>query len=76
MSTTRNTNAVKHLSPELRRQVQDRLNDGWPFKEIEQTLGVSYYMLRKHFPGRAWSHPDIIQHATNTRTARKRNAKV
>jgi hypothetical protein len=69
-------NAVKHLSPELRRLVQDRLDDGWPFKEITATLGVSYYLLRKHFPGRAWSHPDTIQHATNTRTARKRNAQV
>lgn len=71
-----NQNAVKHLSPELRRQVQDRINDGWPFKEISATLGISLYMLGKHWPGRAWSHSDVIHHATATRTARTRNAQV
>lgn len=60
-------NAVKTLSPELKQQVERALDEGWPFKEIEQTLGVSYYMLRKHWPNRQWTHRQTIQHATTMR---------
>lgn len=63
----KNQNAVKYLDDALKADVEARLEDGQSFKEIEQTLGISYYLLRKHWPGRNWTHAQTIQHATTMR---------
>lgn len=62
-----NQNAVKRLSPDLKQKVSEMLDDGCPFKEISQTLGISYYLLKKHWPNRQWTHAQTIQHATTMR---------
>lgn len=59
--------AVKTIPPEVRAQVEERLADGWPFKEIESTLGVSYHLLRKHWPGRQWTRERTAKHAAAVR---------
>ncbi len=64
------SNALKDPSPEVRARVEEKLADGWPFKEIGATLGLSYYMLAKHWPGRAWTHRQVISHAITTKRSR------
>lgn len=66
-----NRNARKELSPELKAAVEARLEEGWPFREITKTLGVSYHMLRRHWPGRAWTHRQTIEHGIAARQANR-----
>ncbi len=69
-------NAVKIISPEVRQLVEERLTDGWPLTEIGKTLGLSYYMIRKHWPGRGWTHQQIIDHAIAGRQANRKAARA
>ncbi|WAB09139.1 helix-turn-helix DNA binding protein [Arthrobacter phage Eesa] len=42
-------------SPELLAEIEDRLNDGWPVREIERTYGTTWRTVTRHFPGRSWT---------------------
>jgi DNA invertase Pin-like site-specific DNA recombinase len=64
-----NGNARKELPPEVKQAVEEKLTEGWPFREITKTLGISYHMLRRHWPGRAWTHRQTIEHAITMRRA-------
>lgn len=39
--------------------IESRLDDGWPFREITRTYGVSWETLNARFPGRAWSKAQV-----------------
>ncbi|QOP64928.1 helix-turn-helix DNA-binding domain protein [Arthrobacter phage Brynnie] len=53
----------KRMTPETLAEIEARLDDGWPLKEIEKTLGVTYKTLVRHFPGRAWTPSQVGTYA-------------
>lgn len=44
------------LTPERKARIAERIEDGWPFAEIARTERVDPETLRRHWPGRAWTH--------------------
>ncbi|WNM65702.1 helix-turn-helix DNA binding domain protein [Arthrobacter phage Vulpecula] len=55
--------ATARPSPEALAEIAARLDDGWPLKEIERTLGITYKTLARHFPGRGWTPSQAGKHA-------------
>lgn len=47
------------MTPERRARIQEMVNDGWSWKEIERTEGAHWDTMARHFPGTQWTH----QHA-------------
>jgi IS30 family transposase len=54
-----NPRSARRMTPELRATIEGNLNDGWSFLEISRTHDVSEDTLRRHFPGRAWTHQQV-----------------
>lgn len=44
-------------------KVKEMLDDGAPHREIAKTLGVSKNTILKYFPGSAWTHEQVVEHA-------------
>ncbi|UIW13461.1 DNA binding protein [Arthrobacter phage Amyev] len=55
------------LSPERLARIESLLDDGWSFKEIRRTEGVSLDSLRLHFPGRQWTTAQATAHTSALR---------
>jgi transposase-like protein len=41
--------------------------DGWSFTEISRTYGINRDCLARHFPGKAWTRPQIAEYAVMVR---------
>ncbi|WGH21227.1 helix-turn-helix DNA binding domain protein [Arthrobacter phage ObiToo] len=55
------------LTQERLARIEAMLDDGWSFKEIRRSEGVSLDSLRKHFPGRQWSKAQATAHTAALR---------
>ncbi|MER2134168.1 MAG: helix-turn-helix domain-containing protein [Arthrobacter sp.] len=64
-------NTAPRMTPERRARIQQMLNDGWSWKEIERTEGANWDTMRRHFPGTQWTRQQIINQSTITRHARE-----
>ncbi|QOI67675.1 helix-turn-helix DNA-binding domain protein [Arthrobacter phage Orcanus] len=47
--------AAARPTPERLAEIEARLNDGWPVREIERTYGTTWRTVTRHFPGRSWT---------------------
>lgn len=62
---------ARRMTPERKATIQQMLNDGWSWKEIERTEGANWDTMRRHFPGTAWTRQQILEQSTITRHARE-----
>lgn len=53
----------EHITDEQLARAEQLLDDGASVAETARTVGVSPMGLHKHFPGRAWSHDEVIAYA-------------
>lgn len=51
---------------ELARAAQ-LLDDGASFAEVARSIGRSTHALRNHFPGRGWTHAQVVEFAVTVR---------
>lgn len=58
---------AKPIPAEVLLEIEECLNDGWPFQEITRTYGVGYHALNRLFPGRQWSTRDAAMHGVLVR---------
>lgn len=40
-----------NMTPEKLEMIRERLADGWSWRQIELTHGVTYATMKRHFPG-------------------------
>lgn len=55
------------MTPERRQRIQNMLDDGWSWKEIERTEGANWDTMTRHFPGTAWTNKQRDEHQSNIR---------
>lgn len=60
------------MTPERHARIQQMLNDGWSWAEIERTEGATWDTMRRHFPGTAWTHTHAGHMIATTRDVRPR----
>lgn len=63
---------MRYMTPERRARIQEMLNDGWSWKEIERTEGANWDTMRRHFPGTQWTHQHVGHMVAATRNVRPR----
>lgn len=57
----------RRMTPERRARIQQLLDEGWSWLEIQNTVGVCWQTLNRHFPGTQWTPRQRAEHAASVR---------
>lgn len=64
------TSAVR-MTPERKAKIQEALDEGQSWMEIQRTFGVRHDTMKRHFPGTQWTLAQSVDHAAAVNSMRQ-----
>ena len=55
---------IRKINPEFVALWEPYLDEGMGYKHVAEVFGVGKDIVRKHYPGKGWTHEQVSEHGT------------